>query len=194
MPPVLTIVRHGQTEANVSRVWHGSTDTALTETGRAQAKAVAAAVAKRFSPCAIISSDLQRARGTAEAIGEAVGVEVSVDPRLREYGLGDWEGRTFGDLQKAELFYERITRDPDFAPPGGESSRGVTERMIAAMTDASAHEGRVVLVTHGGALSLALGWLKWRQYELMRHLTHNCAVTELVLDPFELISFNSKWI
>ena len=96
----LVLVRHGETGANIDGVWHGSTDTPLTSRGRAQAASVAAFLAKAYDGAvAIYSSDLQRARDTADAIGAAQELPVSVDTGLREYDLGAWEGKTYRELQ-----------------------------------------------------------------------------------------------
>ena len=81
--------------------------------------------------------------------------------------------------------WQNQQRDPDFAPHGGESARGVAERFGEALKRIdAAHAGeRVIVVTHGGALSLAMSALlrgrvgEW--YEPMK----NCALTELVLVP-----------
>ena len=190
---VLTLVRHGETPANVEAVWHGSTDTPLTERGRTQARAVAAFLGLREPAAALYASPLQRARHTAEPIAETLGLPVRTDPDLAEYHLGSWEGRTFRELDEEERFWDRAKRDPDFAPHGGESPRQVTERMAVALRRiADAHPGgRVVVVSHGGALSLALGHLLDGTNNGWRRAMANCAVTELVLDPEPaLLAFN----
>ena len=76
----LVIVRHGETSANLDGVWHGSTDTPLTERGRAQAERVAAYLAERYADAgALYSSDLQRARHTAEPIRRALGLDLRLE-------------------------------------------------------------------------------------------------------------------
>jgi broad specificity phosphatase PhoE len=191
---ILTLVRHGETDANLEGVWHGSTDTALTERGLAQASCVAAYLNERHADAAALySSPLQRARHTAEAIAEALGLALRVDEGLTEYHLGCWEGKTYRDLQDEHRLWHHMKRDPDFAPHGGESPRQVTQRFTRALLRiARTHPGRrVIVVCHGGALSMSLGHLLDDDYGEWQRVMDNCAVTELVIEPEpELLSFN----
>lgn len=191
---VLTLVRHGETSANVDGVWHGSTDTALTERGRVQAQRVAARMGERFADAALVySSPLQRAHHTAQAIQDVLGCELRLEAGLREYDLGRWEGRTYRELQEQERFWHHIREDPHFAPHGGESPKQVAERLTSTLQRiASDHRGqRVVVVTHGGVVSMALGALLDGDYSRWHRVMENCALTELVLEPAaELLSFN----
>ena len=193
---ILTLVRHGETAANSERVWHGSTDTPLTERGQAQAKRVGEYLGDTLgAAAAVYSSQLQRARHTAGAIAAALAVTSRVDEDLAEYHLGSWEGKTYRELYRSEAFFERIARDPDFAPPGAESPRQVATRVAEALRRiATAHSGdRVVLVTHGVALTLGLDWLLDRKLCTFAHVMDNCAVSELVLEPEpRLLRFNDS--
>ncbi len=191
----LVLVRHGQIAANVSRIWHGSTDSELTEEGHSQAGRTAAHLATRAPlPIALYTSPLARTRATAGPIAQALGLEPRVEPGLAEYGIGELEGQSYADLFQVHRFFERITNDPEFAPPGGESPRQVIARVSAALGRiAREHRGeQVVVVSHGAALGLALGALldgdpnQWQRYHLS-----NCAVSELVLEPApRLLSWN----
>jgi broad specificity phosphatase PhoE len=182
----LLLVRHGETPANLERVWHGSTDTPLSERGRAQARRVAERLAaSEPRPLALYTSPLQRALHTAGEIGAALGIAPVVDADLSEYALGVWEGRSYRDLLEREDFWGRISRDPDFAPEGGESVRQVAERFArAARRIAAAHAGaRCIVVSHGGAMALGLGWLLDARHASWKRVMRNCAVSELVFDP-----------
>ena len=91
---ILTLIRHGETAANTGGVWHGSTDTPLSERGRRQARRVGEHLlesGETFSH--IYSSPLVRARHTAEAIDAGLGLGVAQEPGLSEYDLGSWEGK-----------------------------------------------------------------------------------------------------
>ncbi len=193
---ILTLVRHGETTANVDGVWHGSIDTELTPRGRLQATAVAGFLAghTRTHPAtALYTSPLQRARLTAETIGTRIGLEARLDADLSEYHLGQLEGVTYRELATRHRLFERMREDPDHAPGGGESPRQVALRFGGALRRvAAAHPGeRVVVVGHGGALTLALGWLLDGDPSAWRRVMRNCAVSELVLDPGPaLISFD----
>lgn len=191
---VLTLVRHGETCANLEGVWHGSTDTPLTERGRAQAQRVARHLAGSHADAtALYASHLQRARHTAEAISAALGLAVRVEEGLGEFHLGSWEGISYRDLFQQHRLWHHMKQDPDFAPHGGESPRQVIERFTAALERiAHAHPGeRVVVVAHGGALSMGLAQLLDGDYSDWRRVMENCAVSELTLEPRpELLSFN----
>ncbi|MDI6628197.1 MAG: histidine phosphatase family protein, partial [Rhodococcus sp. (in: high G+C Gram-positive bacteria)] len=93
----LILLRHGQTEYNATDRMQGQLDTDLSELGRSQAKTAAAELATR-EPIKIVSSDLRRALDTANALGDAAGVAVSVDERLRETHLGQWQGLTHTEV------------------------------------------------------------------------------------------------
>src|SRR5512134_2414788 len=98
-PALLTIVRHGETPANLEGVWHGSIDTELTPRGVAQAQRVAHQLAGASPlPTALYSSPLRRARETAGAIGRRLALEARLEPDLAEYHLGDFEGTSYREL------------------------------------------------------------------------------------------------
>jgi broad specificity phosphatase PhoE len=193
-PTILTLVRHGQTAANVDRVWHGSIDTPLSEVGRAQARRLGAHVAAAYRDvAAVYASPLSRARDTAQAIASTLSLEVLSDGDLSEFSLGEWEGRTYADLHHAEGMWQRMADDPDYAPPGGESPRSVATRVERALRRiALAHEGsRTVVVSHGGAFNLGLGLVLDGRPNSWSRVVDNCSVSELVLEPEpRLLSFN----
>lgn len=191
----LLLVRHGQISANVDRVWHGSTDSALTERGVAEASAVARLLAAApYAPAALYSSPLQRTRATAEAIAAATGLDLVTDAGLAEYAIGELEGESYMDLFRRHRFFERIQEDPDFAPAGGESRSQVVARVVAALERiAGAHAGeQVVVVGHGAALGLGLAHLLGDLgAEFNKYHKANCALSELVLVPEpRLLRFN----
>jgi probable phosphoglycerate mutase len=191
---ILTLVRHGETSANLDGIWHGSTDTPLTERGLAQAERLAAFARERFrDAAAVYSSDLQRARFTAEPVATELQVELRIEKDLREYDLGAWEGKSYRELYLRHRLWHRIRKDPDFAPHGGESPRQVSERFTRAVRRIAAqHPGeRVIAVSHGGALSMALGALLDGDYTSWRPVMDNGAVSELIVEPTPaLLSFN----
>ena len=191
---LITLVRHGQTAANTGGVWHGSTDTPLSEHGQGQAARVAAHLADVADDvAAVFASPLQRARHTAGAIAGALSLEVEVHAGLGEYDLGEWEGLTYEHLHKEKNLWEHMAQDPDFAPHGGESPRNVTERLIGALEElAERHAGEhVVAVSHGGAMALALGYLIEREFGRWKRVMGNCAVTQIELEPApRLLAFN----
>lgn len=181
----LILVRHGETEGNVQQVWHGAWDSPLTKRGQLQVQATAVRIAQfhlQHAIKALYVSPLPRAQHTAAAIAAAIGLQPVIDAGLREFDLGEWEGRTFADLRHQENLWERWRQDPSFTPPQGESPRSFHARVVAALTRLTAqHPAQtIVAVTHGGVISNLLAtWLgqgpeEWRQWE-----AHNCAITLL---------------
>jgi broad specificity phosphatase PhoE len=183
---LVTLVRHGVTSANTEGVWHGSTDTALTDAGRRQAERVAAHLAAtRADASALYASPLTRARDTARPIGARLGLAPRLEDDLREYDLGAWEGVSYAVLAREHRLFERMRADPDWRPGGGESARQVAERIAAGLAAiAERHPGeRVIVVSHGGALTLGLGWLLDRELSAWRRVMDNCAISDLAFDP-----------
>jgi len=161
---VLHLVRHGETAWNNARRIQGQLhDVPLSEQGREQARAVAEELA-RFGAGAIVSSDLRRTMETAAIIGERLGLAVVAEPSLRERHFGIAQGRLYADV--ADLVRE-WWRDPEHRVEGGESNREVYERVGAYLerltTRAPARE--IIVVTHGGAMNMALAWLAGTRLE-----------------------------
>jgi probable phosphoglycerate mutase len=157
MPPVtrLLAIRHGQTAWNADGRIQGHQDIELDATGLRQAEALADAL--HDEPlCAIYSSDLLRARATAEPLQRRSGAPLLTDAGLRERAFGRFEGLSFVEIEQrwpdAAARWRR--RDPDFEPGGGESLRVFRQRALGCVTRlARAHAGGcIALVTHGGVL------------------------------------------
>lgn len=148
----LIVVRHAETTWNRERRMQGTTDTALSDVGRAQARALARRLAgETYS--AIYSSDLSRARDTAHVIAQHSGRPLLLEPRLRERAFGVFEGLTAPEIEARypEEFACFTTRDPEYEVPGGESARGFTQRCLGCLAEiAHRHPGEEILVvTHG---------------------------------------------
>jgi probable phosphoglycerate mutase len=158
----LVLLRHGQTEYNAGSRMQGQLDTDLSDLGRMQAVAAAEVLAKR-QPLLIVSSDLRRALDTALALGEPSGLPVSVDTRLRETHLGDWQGMTHLEVDAIAPGARLAWRDDArWAPHGGESRIDVAERSLPVVVDLVAGQAEwgvdeadrpVVLVAHGGLIA-----------------------------------------
>ena len=150
-PPTTTLlVRHGQTPMSVDKRFSGIGDPELTEVGRAQAAAAAARLAGSGAT-AVVSSPLSRARETAGLVAQALGLEVAVEPGLRETDFGDWEGYTFAEVkQRWPRELDAWLADTGVAPPFGESFDATSTRVRQARDRVLASYGgqTVVLVSH----------------------------------------------
>ena len=158
----LLLIRHGETPWNTEARIQGHIDIPLNDKGRWQAARVAQALADEELH-AIYSSDLQRARHTAEAIAQAVGLPLSLDSALRERHFGRFEGMTQAEVaaQWPEEARRWRDRDPSYGPQGGETLSAFYERCLAAITRlARQHPGQsIALVAHGGVLDYLAGCL-----------------------------------
>lgn len=161
----LLLIRHGETAWNAERRLQGHIDIALNGEGQRQAEALADALAgERLD--AIVSSDLQRARQTAQAVvGRRVDapLPLAVDPGLRERCYGGFEGLLYSEIEGRfpVEFAAWQARDIDAVMPPGvrvaESFRQFYARCISAISRlAEAHAGQsLALVAHGGVLECA---------------------------------------
>lgn len=184
----VVLVRHGETTANHEQRWYGALDAPLTTRGELQVRATG----ERFrttqasAPVDLLYvSPLPRARTTAAAIATAIDIEPIIDDGLREFSIGDWEGRTYRDLIDTENLWGRWAEDPTFTPPNGESPVSFGRRALAAVQHlADCHpDQRIVLVTHGGIISALLDiWFGSNSGDWVRWDPHNCAVSELAWD------------
>lgn len=149
----LYLARHGETAWNRENRLQGHTDIPLNERGREQARALAAAVRERIFT--VGSSDLRRARETAEIVAAARGLVLSApDPDLRERMFGDWEGLTREDC--AARFPEEWARyraDPRRGPPHAESHADFMARARRGLSTAlHSAEGSPLVISHGGLI------------------------------------------
>ena len=153
------LVRHGQTDWNLEGRLQGQLDVPLNETGREQARQLAATLrGKRFD--AIYCSDLLRARQTAEIIAQVVNLPIRLDKRLREISQGQFEGMLFSEVvMKFENALADRNRDPVYSRlPEGESVAEVAARVRDCIDDIACLESRepVIVVSHGLALATIL--------------------------------------
>ena len=136
----LLLVRHGETDWNADGRLQGQTDRPLSDFGRQQARRLADELAAEDFE-AIYSSDLARARETAEIVGARVGLPVMLDRGLREKDWGTWEGLTAVECDRVEF--------------AGESTEAHQERILRALQRISERhpgDGSVLVVTHGGSM------------------------------------------
>jgi broad specificity phosphatase PhoE len=152
----LILVRHGESEWNKTCRIQGHSDPELTELGREQAYLTADRLSGE-SVKAVYSSDLTRARATAEIIARSHGLDVTVTELLREANLGRWEGLT--QAQAAEQYPEefRAYRADPVAnrPPGAERLEAVIARcraFVDAITKLHDYKCTIVAVGHGGSV------------------------------------------
>lgn len=155
--------RHGRTDWNAEGRFQGQTDIPLNDDGVRQATH-AARVLAAMGPSAIVTSDLERTRTTADVLAMETGLPVAVDAGLRETNAGQWQGKTFAEIRltDAELLSRWEDGDVDVAAGGAETrldvaarSRAAVERSLKLVGDS----GTLVVVSHGGAIRVVLAEL-----------------------------------
>lgn len=138
---MILLARHGETDDNVPPLrFQGQRDTPLNDRGRAQARELAERVAALDPPLASLwSSDLSRARETAEIVGARIGLEPRLDARLREGWRGEWEGFLFDEIAARDPERYAAWRAPDaevgFHFPGGETLAQQQARVLACLRE-----------------------------------------------------------
>ncbi|MFI7587036.1 histidine phosphatase family protein [Spongisporangium articulatum] len=167
----VVLLRHGRTASNHEGRWQGQLDVPLDEVGAGQAvaasKALAALLEGLDGKVRLVSSDLSRASATAGALAETLGVDLELDPRLRETDAGNWQGLTAAEITAQwpeEYEAWRAGRD---VPLGGAETRsqaGARAAACIAELEEAQDGGTLVCVSHGAALRGAvcelagLGW------------------------------------
>jgi probable phosphoglycerate mutase len=177
----LCLVRHGQTDWNVERRIQGQTDVPLNATGVAQAEALASVLAQGYPrPQVVYSSDLQRARATAERLAAALDLPVQTLPALRERHFGFFEGLTGAEAKARypEAHARYSAREMDFDLQGGETLHRFAARVMTGLrpTLLQHASATVLAVSHGGVLDLLYRVATGRTLAAPRDFTiPNCA-------------------
>jgi probable phosphoglycerate mutase len=163
----ILLARHGETEWNREGRFQGHANPPLNEAGRAQARELA----EQLAPVAIdvvYSSDLERARETAEIVAARKRLPLTVDVGLREIDVGSWSGLTRAEIEE---------RFPGAEHHDGETREEHSARVVSTVERiARAHRGeRILIVSHGGSLRA----LRHHAVGEAEHPIANCSVFEL---------------
>jgi broad specificity phosphatase PhoE len=178
----ITLIRHAQTNANRDHTWQGTLDTGLSPVGLEQLDLLGRRF-RDFRPEIVVSSDLSRARMTAEAISDTV----VTDEAWREFGVGSWEGKTTKQIMEEtpELMAAFLAGE-DIAPGGGEQMSAFSDRIVGAFSDlvAGMSDGdHAYVVTHGGAIWALLSHVLGRNgLATAMTVTSNTALTTVTID------------
>ncbi len=164
LPHTLYFIRHGETDWNLEGRLQGQKDIPLNDLGRVQAEEAGArlrGLAPDYAGLDYVASPMHRTRETMERLREAIFLDPKayrLDERLVELTFGDWEGRTWKEVRKAEP-QMAAARERDkwgYVPPGGESYAMLLDRLLPAAREVSRP---TVLVSHGGVARALLAGL-----------------------------------
>jgi alpha-ribazole phosphatase len=151
----MLLVRHGETIWNHTSRYQGHTDIELSETGRNQAKLLAAEL-KKEKVKAVYSSDLKRAYETAAILASLHNLPVQVTEQLREINFGEWEGLTYQEIMEKykDLASEWYQYPGKVRLPGGENFEELKGRAYSAALDLMYQNdpGTIIVVAHGGTI------------------------------------------
>ena len=189
----LLLARHGQSVWNEVKKFQGSTDIELSDLGRAQAAALGRGLrGHTLSACYV--SPQRRAVETAEIALAEARVPLTHMEELRELSLGDWEGCTVDEIKSREgdPYAQWVAAPLDCPPPGGEPIPDVCARVRRAIDRIAAQHARgddVLIVAHGGVISVYACWLLGASFNrLWRLRVDNASLT--IVKPPRLVSLN----
>ncbi len=153
---MIVLMRHARTEGGKGR-YIGTTDLALSKYGRKQAVVLSESL-KGLPFKSLWTSPLGRARDTAAPIAAGLGLSLETMPGLAEISLGQWEGRTFEEVERDDPkgYEARGLNFADFRPPGGESFADVGQRALEACARMAACPMPCLAVTHAGVIRVLL--------------------------------------
>ncbi|HEX2507053.1 MAG TPA: histidine phosphatase family protein [Miltoncostaeaceae bacterium] len=148
----LILLRHGESTWNAEGRMQGTADPPLSDAGRVQTRELAPLLSL-LEPDAVVTSDLLRARQTAEELGLA---GARADAAWREAGLGRWTGRLAREVMAEEPEAHDGWLEGSAPPPGGEAFGDTCDRIAAAIAGLAASGAeRPLVVTHGGPIRAA---------------------------------------
>lgn len=154
----IILVRHGQSELNLEKVFYGVLNPELTEKGKSQAKK-AGELLKELNYSKIYSSDLKRAKDTAELLNFK-NLKIDIDEELREINFGIFEGFKYEEL--LEKFPDELKRSQDdwknYNYETGESVLELQKRAIKFIDEKIDLNEDTVLVTHWGVINTILSY------------------------------------
>jgi len=193
----LILIRHGETKWNKLKKYQGHMDIELNDWGRKQSEEAAKELAN-LEVDYFASSDLKRAKETAEIIAAFHDNNVSEYKELREMNFGDWEGKRFQEIQNENpLDFQKWIKDPvKYSPPSGESLEEFQERVLIGFNKILQKETkRNVIITHGGVIMiylasiLELSLINYRKFEVA-----NTGITKIDIydNNYVLKLFNSQ--
>lgn len=184
----LLLIRHGQSEANLSRVFAGNYDVPLTELGLIQAEKTADFIAENYKVDSVYASDLIRAFETGKTIANVLNLPITPNVGLREIRAGEWEALPFDDIvvkfpEEYKIWKEDIGNS---SCPNGESVKVLGERVMATLTAiAEENDGKtVVIATHATPIRVSQTLIEYGNLAPMQDIpwVSNASVTEMIYD------------
>ncbi len=174
------LVRHGESELNRDGIFYGNLDPKLTKKGREQATKLKE-VLKNYNYDKVYSSDLIRARETAEIINSK-NIEISCTPKIRELNFGIFEGMKYEEIKKKYPKEEKLWREEwkTFSYITGESVEAMQNRCVEFLEEVRSEEKDILIVAHWGVINSILSHYMIGNLDgYWKFATENCALTIL---------------
>lgn len=173
------LARHGQTSYNHTRRFQGQMEVPLDDTGRQQAKDLAARVAG-LGLVALWASPLARARQTAQAVSEHLGLPIRFDDRLMETDTGIWTDRLYDEMAEHDphAYQGFAGAHEDFGFEGGETYAEQGDRVMQVIADIERGPRPALVVSHGMVMRLALSRRTGEPWSISQSIP-NTALIEL---------------
>lgn len=188
----LLLIRHGQSEANLTGVFAGNYDSPLVELGFKQAEKTAEFIAENYKVDRVYASDLIRAFETGKTVAGKLGLEVIPEPGMREIRAGKWEGIKFDSIISdfPEEYAKWMDDVGNSGCPGGETVKILGERVMETLTKiAEENDGKTVAIaTHATPIRVSQTLISYENLDEMKNVpwVPNASVTEIKYD-------NGKW-
>jgi probable phosphoglycerate mutase len=183
---LVLLVRHGTTPTTGATLPGRAKGLHLSDTGIAQAQAVASRIGVRTDVDAVYASPLERTRQTAKPVAKALHQRVRVDRGLLECDFGEWTGRKLSALAKLSE-WQTVQRYPSgFRFPGGESFTEMQQRMVSTLDRlGAAHRGKaIVVVSHADPIKAAVAHALGTHLDLFQRIVVSpCSVTAVLQTP-----------
>ncbi len=186
------IIRHGESETNLTGVFTGQSNAPLTERGILQAKCTAEFIKNNYKVDKVITSDLARAFVTGKAVADHFGLDVTPTPELREISAGKWEAVPFSDIKEAypELYASWFGDIGVCRCPGGESVTELGDRVFRCFTRIAEEnpDSTVVIATHATPIRALQSIITYGSVNGMKHINwvSNASLSTVICD-------NGKW-
>ena len=184
----LLLIRHGQSRANLERVFAGNYDAPLTQLGFKQAEKTAEFITENYKVDCVYASDLIRAFETGKTVANALNLPITPNDGLREIRAGKWEALPFDDIViKFPEEYKKWKEDIGHSScPTGETVKELAERVMATLTAiAEENDGKtVVIATHATPIRVSQTLIEYGNLASMKNIpwVSNASVTEIIYD------------
>ncbi len=183
------LVRHGESIANVNKIFAGQLDVSLSELGKKQAQCVLNFF-KNINVNEIYSSSLSRAVETIKPTAEYLSLKINLDDRLKEINGGDWEGRFYEEIHNNSYQFREVWKNDlvNCVCDNGESVRDCAKRVFNAFLDIvnNSNAKNIIICSHAFAIRAILAYVLYQNVEEINKISFlvNAGISQITFDGF----------